>query len=53
MRPPVTCSILLLALLLTGCSGDRSLSEQANDFGGRAIASGSYAPQLRTDNHAD
>ena len=37
MRPGITCTVLLPALLLAACGGDTSLSEQANDFGGRGI----------------
>ena len=35
MRTYAPLAALLSALTLTACSGDKSLSEQANDFGGR------------------
>ena len=49
MRPGITCTVLLPALLLTGCSGDKSLSEQANDFGGRGINNANMQLQPVTD----
>ncbi len=49
MRPGITCTVLLPALLLTACSGDKSLSEQANDFGGRGINNANMQLQPVTD----
>ena len=49
MRPGITCTVLLPALLLAACGGDTSLSEQANDFGGRGINNANMQLQPVTD----
>jgi hypothetical protein len=49
MRQGITCTVLLPVLLLTACSGEKSLSEQANDFGGRGINNANMQLQPVTD----
>jgi hypothetical protein len=49
VRRGISCTILAPILLLAACSGEKSLSEQANDFGGRGINNANTQLQPVTD----
>jgi hypothetical protein len=49
MRPILPYVLLAPALILTACTGDKSLSEHANDFGGRGMNNANSQLQPVTD----
>ena len=49
MHPTLYSTLLLSALLLTACSDEKSLQEQANDFAGRGINNANMQLQPVTD----
>ena len=45
----IALTVSVLTTFLSGCGGDKSLSEQANDFGGRGINNANTQLQPVTD----